>query len=357
MSENITAFPVRNIDGIQLGFGPPVKTLESHLTNNYKFDWVTTNSGSASAFMIFSYLYKLYGKCNVYLPNISFTSVAWSAKQAGHRLVLVDCGLHDLSMSLSDLKTKASANSWKLKLHKGINVVMYLPYGGQYTCPDFTDCFGNNNYITIVDASHGIEHDGTADLVFGSFYSTKTIQAIQGGFIAVNPNSQVATGLSRKAVEWFETCRNFGRIDNGDSYDVVSDGFKFYMDSFNAQIAFNSLEKYEDNVLKRKKNYLYLKHLIDTAGIPNLILLRHNELSSFYLCTIVGEASFIKKISKLPYSTKHYPPLSTLSYYKHKGWFSRCPVSTAAFPRFANLPIHEHMTNKQLEQVVKDISQ
>ena len=75
----------------QLGFGPNVLKFELQFQSfsNKKYN-TATNSASASAFMIFAYLKKKYGKCDIYTPSLGFTSPAWAAKHFGHNIIWVD---------------------------------------------------------------------------------------------------------------------------------------------------------------------------------------------------------------------------------------------------------------------------
>ena len=76
----------------ELGFGPNVRVFEEEFKSFSKADFnISTNSASASAFMIFSYLKDHFGQCDIYTTSLGFTSPAWAAKHFGHKIGRASC--------------------------------------------------------------------------------------------------------------------------------------------------------------------------------------------------------------------------------------------------------------------------
>ena len=82
---SITASDVDTIKEVllsgNLGFGENVSKLEKLYSKFSKKTYNTaTNSASAAAYIIFSYLKELYGVCDVYTTSLGFVSPAWTGK-------------------------------------------------------------------------------------------------------------------------------------------------------------------------------------------------------------------------------------------------------------------------------------
>lgn len=270
----------------EIGFGENVHFFEKEFSSfsNKKFN-ISTNSASAAAFMIFSYLKDKYGICDVYTTSLSFTSPIWAAKHFGHNIFFVDVQ-DDLQFSAANYKKIRKYNQNKI-------VVMPLLYGGVSTIKDF-DLFGDE--IVVVDSAHCATPTIKCDYIFFSFHPYKPICTSDGGMISTN---------EEEANNYFLSYRNFGRKQKGLSYEVVSNGFKFYMNNLNATIGLTQLKRYKELLEIRKINYKNLAKKYD--------LLPHDEHSSFYFATtLTKEADDImieKNINRL------YPMLHKMSYY------------------------------------------
>ena len=164
----ITCFPLS-----KLGFGPKSGQFEKQFAkiSNKKYN-IATNSAGTAAFMIFDYLYYLYGLCNVFVPSLSFTSPAWAAKQVGHNLVFVDVN----SYLMFDFLSYKSYGADKR------NILMPMLYGGA------SDIFPWNvtDEIVVTDCAHALECKLPSDFMFYSFHSQKCIKMSTGGVICTD---------------------------------------------------------------------------------------------------------------------------------------------------------------------------
>ena len=277
-----------------LGYGPTVNEFQNIFSSfsKKKFN-IATNSASASAFMIFAYLKERYGVCDIYTTSLGFISPVWAAKHFGHNIIWVDVD-DNLLFDIKDYKNK------RLKVcerytDSGIKpVLMPVLYGGVSTIPGF-DTLKNDNYneIVVVDSAHCVTPTIEADFTFFSFHPFKPVAASDGGMISTDDET---------SVEFFNLYRNFGRQNTGSTYDVIVDGFKFYMNNLNAAIAITQLNRYEENLNVRKNNH----SLVENLNL-NGRLLPHDNNSSYYFATLICEENYVDELYKKYPTSKHYP--------------------------------------------------
>tara|TARA_R100000700_G_C3148169_1_gene127691 strand:+ start:143 stop:1105 length:963 start_codon:yes stop_codon:yes gene_type:complete len=292
-----------------LGFGTNVGVLESKfkLFSNKEYN-IATNSASASAFMIFSYLKEKYGICDVYTTSLGFTSPSWAANHFGHNLIFVDVN-ENLLFDCEDYKKRRNTNSSHKKDRK--IVLMPVLYGGVSHINNW-DILGDE--IVVVDSAHCVTPTIECDFLFFSFHPYKPICSSDGGMISTD---------DVESTEYFKNYRNFGRSNIENSYDITQEGFKFYMNNLNASIALVSIKKYYLKLSERRKNFLQL-----TDTLP------HDEYSSYYFATrIDDDADKFNKLNKL---SRHYPLLHKTKFFKKN---YTLPVSEELHPKIINLPL------------------
>ncbi len=309
-----------------LGFGDNVPLFENEFASfsNKKYN-IATNSASASAFMIFSYLKDTYGECDVYTTSLGFASPAWAAKHFGHNLIFVDVD-DDLQFSVRDYR-KQRQHRCERYTDGGITpVVMPVLYGGVSNIDGFDSFFEESQYeeIIVIDSAHCVTPTIKSDFIFFSFHPYKPICTSDGGMISTN---------NPQADDYFRLYRNFGRINDGFSYDIGERaGFKFYMNNLNATIGLTQLARYEENLTIRKRNYDIL--LNDLVGC----LMPHDNKSSFYFATTLTIDANSVIINKD--LTRMYPMLHKTSYFKNGQELPNLELMHSAI---LNLPLWEQI--------------
>ena len=312
-----TKFKEKELDSIievlkkgELGFGENVKKFENLFSSFSKKDYnIATNSASAAAFMIFSYLKEIYGVCDVYTPSLGFTSPAWAAKHFGHNLIFVEVNKNLLFDCNHYLQIR--------KENKNKKVLMPILYGGVSTINNWET---TGDEIIVVDSAHCVTPTLKSDFTFFSFHPYKPICSSDGGMISTDIN---------KANNYFKSYRNFGRINVENSYNIDQEGFKFYMNNLNATIALTSIQNYYSNLEFRKNYYLDLAY----AGLSDL--LPHDDNSSYYFATRIKEKE-ADKFNKESNLQRHYPLLHKMKYYKNN---SKLPFTEKIHNKIINLPL------------------
>lgn len=325
------AAAVQTILNKELAFGNSVFDFEcSFLPLSGKAYNLGTNSASAAAYMLFAYLYDKYGECDVYTPSLGFSSPAWAAKKNGHNLMFVDVNKQCL-FSAEDYLLRRIENDRQ-------KVLMPVLYGGVGALPDF-NLVGDE--LVVLDAAHCVTPNIDCHFSFFSFHPTKPICMASGGILATD---------DEEAHTYFQKYRNFGRVPSNDSYDIVQNGFKFYMDSLNASIGMSQIDSILDDISARRHNYLALK-----ARIPWGRFLKHDHNSSYYLGTLVlpcgisnievRKALFDAKID----SALHYPPLHKTSFFDVGDYL---PQTEQLCQKIVTLPIHQGLSNTNIRRIV-----
>jgi dTDP-4-amino-4,6-dideoxygalactose transaminase len=296
-----------------IGFGPNVSLFESQFQAFSKTKHnIATNSASAAAFMIFSYLKETYGICDVYTPSLTFTSPTWAAKHFGHNIIFVDVN-DELLFDIEDYREKRKLRS------NTKAVLMPVLYGGVSTVPGFNAL--EEGEIVVVDAAHCPTPAIESNFTFFSFHPAKPISAPDGGIIATNIDA---------AAEYFKVYRNFGRVNTVDGYDIVQQGFKFYMNNLSASIALESMRDYSNNLGLRIGIYDEVKTKFKGRFI------QHDTNSSYYFATLLTEeAASLSNEYKL---VKHYPLLHKTEYYNNKTLLSN---TERLHSKIVNLPLYD----------------
>tara|TARA_Y100000004_G_scaffold196733_1_gene267826 strand:- start:1452 stop:2432 length:981 start_codon:yes stop_codon:yes gene_type:complete len=299
----------------ELGFGSNVTKFEEKFAALSKKKYnIATNSASASAFAIFHYLKEVYGPCDVYTPSLGFTSPAWAAKHHGHRIVWVDVD-DNLLFDLEDYRRKRQ-NCCERYSDAGVKpVLMPILYGGVSNIKGF-DSIKLDGYreIVVVDSAHCVTPTIDSDFTFFSFHPYKPITASDGGMISVD---------CAEAADWFNNYRNFGRCNNLGTYDIIQEGFKFYMNNLNASIALLSLSKHDELLQIRKNNYNKLNNVLP-----------QDDFSSYYFATRLDDNA--NQFNTKNGLARHYPLLHHSKYFK-----DGCvlPNTERLYNKIINLPL------------------
>lgn len=314
-SSNSISNITQTIQSGNMGFGPLVKQLESsfNIINNQHN--IATNSASAAAFMIFAYLKEKYGRCEIYVPSLTFNSPVWAAKHFDHKIIFVDVN-DELLFDCSDYLEKSTTPSWKdpTGLKK---VVMPTLYGGVSNIEGW-ELRGDE--IVVIDAAHCPTPTIKYDFAFTSFHPTKPICSPDGGMI-FTPN--------KEAADYFYSYRNFGRKNLSGGYDITQNGFKFYMNNLSAAIALESLKDYSKNLDIRRKNFLLIQDKFEGR------FLKHDENSSYYFATLITDKAIF--LEKKYQTSKHYPMLHKTAYYDN----CNLPNTEKLHPQIVNLPLYD----------------
>ena len=183
--------------------------------------------------------------------------------------------------------------------------------------------------IVVVDSAHCVTPTLKSDFLFFSFHPYKPICSSDGGMISTD---------NQEASEWFQSYRNFGRKNIGDSYDIRQNGFKFYMNNLNATIALTSIKKYKSLLKQRRLSFKSLQSKTGIFGEPLFAskILPHDENSSYYFATVIASDNNLKSIKKQYPTPTHYPLLHKTKYFDTKVSLSNTEF---LYQKIVNIPL------------------
>lgn len=301
-----------------IGYGPLVEEFQNKFAPFSKKKYnVATNSASASAFMIFAYLKEKYGTCDVYTTSIGFISPAWAARHLGHNVIFVDVD-DNLLFDVNHYRQIRKDNGRKI-------ILMPILYGGVSDIHGF-DSIKEDGFdeIILVDSAHCVTPTINSDFIFFSFHPFKPIAASDGGMISTD---------DEESYHYFNLYRNFGRKQIENTYDIISDGFKFYMNNLNAAIALTQLNRYEEK-LNIRKSCNEIVHRLNLNGR----LIPHDLNSSYYFATLICDTNSVEQLYTEFPTSKHYPMIHKTSLFN-----DNCilPNTELLHKLILNLPLYD----------------
>lgn len=211
----------------------------------------------------------------------------------------------------------------------------------------------------IEDAAHafGAFYDNQivgsfSDFTCFSFQSIKSLTCGDGGLLACRSKKDY---LKCRRLRWFGIDRNTLKKnkDGSRKFNIKELGYKYHMNDLDASILDGNLIDINNRINKRKNNWNYLFNNIKN---PKLKFIIHNKGSSYWLCGILcknNKDAFIK------YLNKNGVPASSVDKSIHKNYIFKHYkknklINQKIFDKQQlNLPVHENLTKKDLDLIIK----
>jgi dTDP-4-amino-4,6-dideoxygalactose transaminase len=352
------------VDTLRSGWvvaGPKVGAFEAALEQRLAPAHVRCLSSATAGLLLGLKLAGVGPGDEVLVPTLTFAACPNVVEQLGAKPVFVDSepatGLIDLELveRLAGPRTKA---------------VMPVHLGGRPVDLTRVNAFRDTTGLAIVeDAAHamGAEWEGApvgshGNAVAFSFHATKNITTIEGGALAVPEPSQAERverlrlqGLSRSAWNRHGSASPAG-------YELDEPGFKLAMTDVAAAIGVHQLARL-DGILDRREE---LAQRYD-AALEDLPLelesppgpgMRHGR--HLYAVRVSPEApvsrdDLIDHLAKSQIGTSiHFKPIHRFQYYGETYGLSdtHFPVASQYADRTVSLPLHQGMSDEDLEDVV-----
>lgn len=228
--------------------------------------------------------------------------------------------------------------------------------------------------LLLADAAHslGAEYKGKktgnlADISVFSFHAVKNLTTAEGGAICLNlpepfSNSAIRDQLRIKALHG-QTKDALTKSHLGSwQYDIIEPGYKYNMTDLQASIGIIELERYERDMLKRRREifHLYAKLLQshDWAVIPPCE--SEEKRSSFHVFLLrvkdIDESQrnrIIEEIAKENVAVNvHFRPLPMMSWYVQQGYdIAGFPRSYKNYSQEISLPVYYDLTDEDVATV------
>jgi len=258
------------------------------------------NSGSSANFMTMAGIAELYGRGEIIIPAITWSSDISSVIMAGHIPVFTDVNLHNFAMSEEELLSKITEQTKAVFISHilGLNALTDKMI---QTCKE-------RNILLVEDVceSHGTkfknEKAGSIGQISNfSFYYAHHMSTIEGGMICTNDEDFYqqmrmyrSHGMLRESSDEGYKQKIYKEYpDLNPEFIFMVPGFNMRSTELNAVIGLNQLKRLDDNIRKRRENFELFCSLLDKKtyvtefdldGQSNyafIVLLRENNTKIF----------------------------------------------------------------------------
>jgi dTDP-4-amino-4,6-dideoxygalactose transaminase len=322
----------------------------------------------------------------VILPAYTYCACANVIIHAGAKPVMVDINKEDFNISVAAIRKAITPRT---------KAIMSVDLGG-FPCDyhdinaivnekEIKDQFNPNSalqeklgrILVISDAAHsfgakmnGKRSGSLTDISVFSFHAVKNLTTAEGGALCFDlPNEFNHEEIYTKFCTMILHGQNKDALQKTQKgnwrYDVEEPGFKCNMPDIQAAIGLVELERYQENLDRRKKIF----ELYDTAFSKEkwaLIPLHttNEKITSFHLyqlringITENQRDKIMQEIFNQDVSVNvHFLPLPTLTAYKNLGYsINDFPETWNKYQNEISLPIYFDLTDEQVQTVIKAV--
>ncbi len=368
--------------------GPRVQKLEQNLTEygGHKAT-LCTNSASAGLELMLRWFGVKEGD-EVIVPAYTYCATANVVVHCGAKPVFVDVN-EDFNISVQAIE-KAITNKTKVIIpvdlagfpcdYHELNELVKRKEIKEKFSPKTEEQKMLGRILVMADAAHSVgavyggEKTGNlTDITVYSFHAVKNLTTAEGGAVCLNlpqpfDNEAIYKYLRIKSLHG-QTKDAFSKTQIGGwKYDVIEPGYKCNMTDIAAAMGLVELERYDRDMLVRRKHifdsYSNIFSKYKWAQIP--IYETKEKISSYhvYLLRIKGinekqRDQIIQKIYEKEVAVNvHFIPLPLMTYYKNNGYaMDDYPVSYDNFARVISLPVYYDLTDDQVKEVAAAVIQ
>ena len=258
-------------DGWLAGTGPQTESFEKIVAERFgKKNGLFVNSGSSANLVALASLNLPAGSCIV-TPACTFATTVAPIIQLGHVPVFCDVGLTQYVPSVEQVMEKVDKNTRVVLLPNLIgNVPNWL--GLRQALHEM----GRDDVILFEDSADTITLGKHSDVSTTSFYSSHIITAGgTGGMAMFNDNAHLARATMYR--DWGRVGNNvedmssrFGHSIDGIPYDFKFTyavmGYNLKCSEMNAAFGIVQMSRLEDNIQRRRRNFLRYIHNLKTCS-------------------------------------------------------------------------------------------
>ena len=322
----------------------------------------------------------------VILPAYTYCASANVIIHSGAQLVMVDINSDNFNINVDAVR---KAITPRTKAIMAVDISGFpADYDQLYALinePEIKSLFSPNNdfqkqlgrILLLSDAAHsfGAQMNGTtagamADISCFSFHAVKNLTTAEGGALCFNlpdsfdheeiynvMNTKILHGQSKDAL---------AKTQKGNwKYDVEEPGFKCNMTDIQAAIGLVELERYQENLDRRKEifdQYISGFKTESWAIIPTSTT--EDKISSYhlFLLRIKGASESQRdQIMQLIFDQDvsvnvHFQPLPLLTAYKKRGYLiDDYPNAYLAYANEISLPVYFDLSDEDVETVISAV--
>lgn len=365
--------------------GPRTKALEKKITNYCGNKTTVCVSSWTMGMQILLDWWGIGEGDEVIVPAYTYCATGNVVLHNGAKLVMVDCAKNSFNLDIGKLEMLINKNT---KAIIPVDIAgLPCDYKGIIKIVNSKkDLFQPNNDLqkkmgriaVFADAAHsfgamsGSKFSGSlADITVFSFHAVKNLTTAEGGAIAFNlPDNfnhdeiykhfcvRILHGQSKDALA--KTKKGAWR------YDVEFPGFKCNMTDLQAAIGLIEIDRYKENLAKRKAIFKQYDELLDNKELFETPFYEDKSLkSSYHLYTLRIKGAtekqrdlIIEKMAQKDISVNvHFQPLPLLSAYKERGFdIENFPNAFEQYKNEISLPVFYTMTEQQVQEVASEIN-
>ena len=366
--------------------GPKTKKFEKLLTA-YGGHKVTLCVSSASAGLELMLRWFGVGAGDeVIVPAYTYSATANVVVHCGAKVIFVDVNA-DFNISLDAIR-KAITSKTKVIIpvdiagfpcdYDALNAVVREPEIQAVFNPGSKEQIELNRILILSDAAHSIggkykgkQVGNLTDITVYSFHAVKNLTTAEGGAVCLNlpapfDHDEIYRYLNAKSLHG-QTKDALAKTQIGSwRYDVIEPGYKYNMTDIQASMGIIELERYESDMLVRRKaifdRYSEALGKFSWAELPLFETPEKTSSYHVYLLRIKGinedqRDQIIQEIFNREVAVNvHFVPLPMMTYYKNCGYrISDFPVAFDNYSREISLPVYYNLTDDMADTVVKSV--
>ncbi len=361
--------------------GPKTKLFEKKITEYCGCKTTVAVNSWTAGMEVFLRWWGVGEGDEVIIPVYTYCASANVVIHTGAKPVMVDISSDDFNISLEKIK---AAITPRTKVIMPVDISGYpCDYNAIYAIVEAAKSIfkaKNDNerklgrILIAADAAHsfGAIYDGKrsgclADITCFSFHAVKNLTTAEGGAVCFNlPDTfdhdeiykefciKILHGQSKDALA--KTVKGAWR------YDVLEPGFKCNMTDLQAAIGLVELERYEENLERRKQIF----EAYDAAFKPENwaitpVYKSDNRETCYHLYLLrianVSEAqrdAIIQEIFEQDVAVNvHFQPLPLLTAYKERGYsIDHYPEAYLKYAAEISLPVYFNLSDEQVNSVI-----
>jgi dTDP-4-amino-4,6-dideoxygalactose transaminase len=371
--------------------GPRTKELEKRLSAYCGVESTLCLNSATAGLEIMLRWFGVGPGDEVIVPAYTYSATANVVEHCGAKVVFADVKAEDFNINPDCIKKLITSNT---------KVIMPVDFAGWpcdfdainrlVTSQEVKALFKPNHphqeqlgrIMVLSDAAHSIgafyqgKHTGAlTDVSVFSFHAVKNLTTAEGGAIALNfpapfNNADIYKALCISTLHG-QNKDALAKMQKGNwKYDIIEPGYKCNMTDIMAAIGLVELERYDREILPRRKLIMKKYHeafkAYNWAELPPIE--NEEKVSSFHLYPLrikgideqmrdkIMQAIFDQDVSV----NVHFIPVPMMSYYKSKGYrIENYPITYYNFSREISLPVfedlHDELVDRVIEAVVKAV--
>lgn len=361
--------------------GPRTKLFEKKITEYCGCKTTVAVNSWTAGMEVFLRWWGIGEGDEVIIPVYTYCASANVVLHTGAKPIMVDIGSEDFNISIAKIR---EAITPRTKVIMPVDISGFpCDYDAIYKLvEEFKGEFIPSNekqeklgrILIAADAAHsfGADYKGKksgalADATCFSFHAVKNLTTAEGGAVCFN----LPEGFDHEAI-YKEFCIKILHGQSKDAlaktvkgawrYDVLEPGYKCNMTDIQAAIGLIELERYEENLSRRKEIFKAYDEAFkhdDWAITPKYIDENRETCYHLYLLRIahVSESqrdAIIQEIFELDVAVNvHFQPLPLLTAYKTLGYsIENYPEGYLKYASEISLPVYFNLTDEQVETVI-----